>query len=372
VAREFVQQKPDDPVRNQLLAASYVSLGYVQLNSVETDKAVQSLRAALQVFGTEPNGNEDHDRVLVLVYSRTALGLNELGSNPQAIRSFEKAIAIAEDLARKFPSVRTKRAVQTLYVNIVGPLAGRETLNAGLAPQAEIYARKALAMAEGAIRSDPTNKRARYDLGFGYTEMGDAVSATHPDEAAAWYRKSIELTKQLGSRTEARRELAERNETLASVLISGKHAAERLRLLREANLIRQEIVKTGPNPPLDRVHLMRSYCRLSDAELSMNHIADARSHAASALPFLAAFKVTSPSLVVLRDLGFCYESLGNVQRSLAADRSGALAERRAAQAQAREWYQKSSGVWNEWFRRGAATPESEAARHKIERLLQTK
>jgi hypothetical protein len=140
--------------------------------------------------------------------------------------------------------------------------------------------------------------------------------------------------------------------------------------LREANLIRQENAKTGPNP-LYRVRLMRSFCRLSDAELAMNHIADARSHAASALPFLAAFKVTSPSLMVLRDVGFCYESLGNVQRSL-ADRSGSLAERRVAQAQAREWYQKSSGVWNEWLRRGAATPESEAARHKIERLLQTK
>jgi len=108
-------------------------------------------------------------------------------------------------------------------MNFVGPLAGKETLNAGLAPQAEIYARKALAMAEEAIRSDPTNKRARYDLSFAYTKMGDAVSATHPDEAAAWYRKSIELTKNSAA-TEARSELAFRNETLASVLISGKHA----------------------------------------------------------------------------------------------------------------------------------------------------
>src|ERR1700680_3219208 len=103
-------------------------------------------------------------------------------------------------------------------------------------------------MAEEAIRSDPTNKRARYDLSFAYTRMGEAVSATHPHEAAAWYRKSIELTKQLGARTEAGGELAFRCETLASVLISRKHAAERLRLLREANLIRQEKAKTGPTP----------------------------------------------------------------------------------------------------------------------------
>src|SRR5260370_40913719 len=122
--------------------------------------------------------------------SGTSFGLNERGWHTEAIRSFAKASGIAEDRARRFPSVRRKRAVQTLYTNIVGPLAGNETLNAGLAPQAEIYARKALAMAEEAIRSDPTNKRARYDLGFAYTKMGDAVSATHPDEPAAWYRKS--------------------------------------------------------------------------------------------------------------------------------------------------------------------------------------
>jgi tetratricopeptide (TPR) repeat protein len=191
VAREFVQQKPGDPVRNQLLAATYLGLGYVQINSVETDKAVESLRAALQVLGTEPNGNEDHDRRPVVVYSRTALALNELGSNPQAIRNYEKAIAIAENLARTSPSVRTKRAVEALYMNVVGPLAGRETLNAGLPHQAEIYARKAVAMVEEAIASDPTNQRARYDLGFAYTKMGDALFFTRPSEAAAWYRRSI-------------------------------------------------------------------------------------------------------------------------------------------------------------------------------------
>src|SRR5260370_24515108 len=51
-AREFVQQRPDDPARNQLLAATYVVLGWGQLNTLELDKTVQSLRAALQVSVT--------------------------------------------------------------------------------------------------------------------------------------------------------------------------------------------------------------------------------------------------------------------------------------------------------------------------------
>jgi eukaryotic-like serine/threonine-protein kinase len=43
--------------------------------------------------------------------------------------------------------------------------------------------------------------------------------------------------------------------------------------------------------------------------------------------------------------------------------------RRAADLASREWYKKSADVWNEWKRRGAATPESELERRKVERLL---
>jgi len=33
------------------------------------------------------------------------------------------------------------------------------------------------------------------------------------------------------------------------------------------------------------------------------------------------------------------------------------------------WYLKSVGVWDEWNKRGAATPESEAERRNVQRLL---
>jgi tetratricopeptide (TPR) repeat protein len=63
------------------------------------------------------------------------------------------------------------------------------------------------------------------------------------------------------------------------------------------------------------------------------------------------------------------ESLGNVQREIALSRSFSAGERHRAEAEARKWYLKSSDVWNEWNRRGAATPESEIERHKVERRL---
>ena len=291
------------------------------------------------------------------------------GSNAQAIAIYEKTIPIAEDLARKFPSNQNKRMVWVLYNNIVGFLAGTEMLNVGEIDKAQVYARKALETAQELASADSKNAQARSDLAYALADMGDSLSSTRPSEAQGWYRKSIELTRQLGSRRESQLELAQRDETLASLSITRPQAPERLHLLQEANTIRQEIARNVPNPLLNQLHLMRSYCRLSDAELSMKNLLDAKLYADSSLPFFKEFTPVSPDMFVLRDLGFCYVSLGMVQRQIALTPSASASERQAAAAKEREWYSKSDAVWNEWKRRGAATPASERERLKVERLL---
>jgi serine/threonine protein kinase len=369
LAREFLSEKPDDPLRKQLLAASYAGLGYVEFSNLETDKAVQNDRAAVQAVGGQQTGNEADDRRLTALYARLGRDLNELGANTEAISIYKRMIPIAEDLPRKYPSVQNKRNVFVLYNNLVDFLAGIETLNAGETEQAQVYARNALKTAEELAASDSKNVQARSDLAYAFVDMGNSLRSTRQAEADAWYRKSIALTRQLGNGKDTQLELAERDEALASGLMTGTQAPERLHLLQEANTIRQEIARNGPNPPRDRVHLMRSYCRLSDAELATKDPAQAGIYTDSSLPFLKEFNVKSPSLLVLRELGFCYKSLGNVQRWLAMDRLLPSADRNAAAAKAREWYGKSLEIWNEWDRRGAATPESEFERHKVEQLV---
>jgi predicted aminopeptidase len=114
---------------------------------------------------------------------------------------------------------------------------------------------------------------------------------------------------------------------------------------------------------------MRSYCKLSDAELAVKDPARARQYANAALPFLDKFNVTSPSLLVLRDLGFCFESEGAVQHRVSIDRELPSAERLTAGAESRRWYSKAAEAWSTWNARGAATPESERERHRVENLL---
>jgi tetratricopeptide (TPR) repeat protein len=369
LASPFLREKSGDPLRKQLLTACYSGLAYVQLSNLETDKAAQNDRAALQTLGGVPTGNEAYDRHLISLYARLGNDLDELGSSAEAIAIYEKTIPIAEDLARKFPTDQNKRMVWLLYNNIVGLLAGTEMLNVGESGKAQVYARKALEVARELAAADSKNAQARSDLAYAYAGMGDSLSLTRPSEAERWYRKSIELNRQLGSRPEVQLELAECDEALASLRMTRPQAPERLHRLQEANTIRREIAGKGPNPPLDRVHLMRSNCRLSEAELALKNLAKAGVYADSSLPFFNEFKVTSPSLTVLRDLGLCYEDLGDVQRQTAMNNSASALEMQTAASNAHQWYLKSDAVWSEWERRGAATSASERERHKVERLL---
>jgi serine/threonine protein kinase len=368
-ARKFWQQKPDDPIRKRLLATSYAGIGDVSLNGLHPDRALENYSAAFQVFGNTPGGVEDHDRMLIGFYLSKGSALNELGKQSEALESDRKAVALAEALAQRFPaSLLARRALFLAYDEVIFPLAGRDALNISDSSQAQVYARKGLSIAQMLVGVDSKNAQAQFDLALAYASMGDAFRQSNPDVASTWYRKSIALTKQLSPLygSGARHLLAIRNEALAEVLAKQENAAERLRLLQEANLARQELAGTSPHGLL---HLMRSYCKLSDAELAVNDLTKAREYAEAALPFLEKFDVTSPSLLVLRDLGFCYESEGAVQHRIAMDRELPSAERLTAQAESRRWYSKSAEAWSTWNKRGAATPESERERHKVENFL---
>ena len=163
--------------------------------------------------------------------------------------------------------------------------------------------------------------------------------------------------------------IAEGDEDLAASLRGSEDAIEKVHLLEDANSVWQQLVHASPGKPQYRKSLMRSDCKLSDSELAVNNLDKARQYADSAVRFFDDFKITSQSLLVLRDLGFCYESLGNVQRQISMNSSFSAARRHAAHTQAQHWFQKSAEVWSEWKRRDASTPESEIERHKVERLL---
>jgi eukaryotic-like serine/threonine-protein kinase len=369
-AQAFWQEKPNDPARKRLLARNYAGMGDVDLESLNPDQAVKNYSAAFHIFGDSPNGDEDHDRMLIGLYLNRASTFNELGPQSQALEDNRKAVTLAEALVHRYPSSEQgRRSLLLADQQAVLILAGRDALNVGDSGQAQVYARNSLAIAQMLVGLDSGNVQAQYDLATAYAEMGDSFRLTNFEMAGAWYRKSLNLTQRLAPLyygAGARHFLAILDEGLAEVLDKKEQAPERLRLLLEANPIRRELAQTSPH---GRLHLMRSYCKLSDAELAVANIAKARQYADAALPFLGEYAVTSPSLLVLRDLGFCFESEGELHHRLATDPVYPPAQRIAEEAESRTWYRKSADVWTTWNARNAATPESERERRKVEHVL---
>jgi tetratricopeptide (TPR) repeat protein len=373
LAREFWQQKPDDSLRRRLLAKSYAHIGDLQYSNLEIHQALDSFRAAFEAFGKTPKADEDNERTLIGLYLRMAGALSELGSQSDAVANDQTAIALAEDLAQRSPSEpQVQRLLGTVYSYVIEPAAGTEVLNVGDSRLAQFYARKSLVIAEKLAAIDAKNVQARHDLAFAYERMGDSLRLSQPTTAVRWYRKSLALTKETVSRYplggEAQEWIAFRDEELAAVLGGREHAIERLHLLEEANGIWKELASASPGKQEYRITLMRSDCKLTDAELESGDLTKAWHYVDLFRPLLEEFKTDSPSLTVLREIAFCNESMGDLQR-VEMDRAFSASEKEAARAASRQWYQKSAAVWDEWNRRGAATPESEIERRKVERLL---
>jgi len=373
-AGELGPQSSASASHKKLLACNHFDLANLELDQLQPLQALGNFRAAQEIYGGEPDGNPDHDRVVAKIDWGVARSLSDSGSLPEALAAMRQGIAVAERAVEAAPS--EERALRDLFLGyyfIVGPLAGNEITNIGDVNQAQIYARKSLVIAQQLRDRDRQNAQARIDSGYALEKMGDALRVTQPALAAAYYQDAIAIAKDQGGGAAQHKDsvvIADRDEDLADVMTEKKQAPERLQVLEEANGIRKQLASAEDVSPEDRFYLMRSYCKLAAAELALNDPMGAQQYAQSALPFFNEFTLSSPSLTIVRDLGFCYETFANLRSRVAASHSAPPAARRAARSDAHRWYLNSAAAWTEWVRRGVATRDSERERHKIERLLQ--
>jgi eukaryotic-like serine/threonine-protein kinase len=373
-ARELGPQDSASPSHKKLLVTNYFDLANLELDELQPLQALSNFRAAEEIYGGQPNGNPDHDRVVAKIDWGIARSLSDSGSLPEALAAMRQGIAVAESAVEVAPS--EERALRDLFLGyyfIVGPLAGNEITNIGDVNQAQIYARKSLAIAQQLRDRDSQNAQARIDSGYALAIMGDAFRVTQAAVAAGYYHDALAIAKDHGDGAAQHKDsvvIADRDEDLADVMTDEKQALERLHVLEEANGIRKQLASAEDVGPQDRFYLMRSYCKLAAAELALNDPMRAQQYAQAALPFFKEFELSSPSLTIVRDLGFCYEAFASLRSRVAASHSAPLAARRAARSDARRWYLNSMAAWTEWVRRGIATRDSEHERHKIERMLQ--
>ena len=136
-AQAFWQKKPSDPARKRLLASNYAGMGDVDLRDLKPDQALESLSAAFHIFGDNPSGDEDHDRMLISLYLDRASTFNELGKQSQALEDDRKAVTLGEALVQRYSSsVQAHRSLFEAYQRAVLPLRKRRLKRRGFRPGA--------------------------------------------------------------------------------------------------------------------------------------------------------------------------------------------------------------------------------------------
>jgi tetratricopeptide (TPR) repeat protein len=248
-ARELGPQDSGRAPYKKLLVTNHFDLANLELDQLQPLQALDNFRAAQEIYGDEPDGNPDHDRVVAKIDWGIARALSDSGSLREALAAMRQGIAVAE------------RAVE-----------------------------------------------ARIDSGYALARMRNAFRLTQPAVAAGYYRDALAIAKNLGGGAAQHKDsvvIADRDEDLADVMTNKNQALERLHVLEEANDIRKQLASAEDVGPEDRFYLMNSYCKLAAAQLALNDLPQAQEYTQAAMPFFDEFKLRSPSLTVVRDLGFC-------------------------------------------------------------------
>ena len=365
LARQHLASAPGDENRQQLVASSCNRVGDAQLLARDPQGALKTFRAGLQAFdGREPT-SQNARRTLSVVYTRIGEALLETGPIPDAVDNIRHALVIREDLFRRNPSsLEARRDLFVTYTVLGNALGGARMINIGDVSGATASYRKALEIALSLAEHDPKNQRARSDLAFGYSKLGEVTERSAPREAVEWFRRSLAITQELvaaaPNAAEARGWEAERRAGLAEALNNSGDRAAALEELRHAHRIWDELSRADGLRADLQENLLSSHCRLCEFYDGVGNREAAQNSRATALAMLGRVEHNRTSFYALRTLSSCFETFGRLEEDLARSYSASPTVARQHWILARDWYAKSVELWKEWQSRRAGDSPSVA------------
>src|SRR5262249_36489510 len=159
-----------------------------------------------------------------------------------------------------------RRDLFVAYIDLGNALGGATSISMGdLQGATESYT-EALKIAQELAKQDPKNARARSDLGFAYSKMGEVTRTGDPRASAEWFRRSLAITEELleaaPTSAETRRWDAERREGLADALYRAGDRPLALAQFQQAQQTWKALAKAEPIRVDLQQYLLSSYCRV--------------------------------------------------------------------------------------------------------------
>jgi serine/threonine protein kinase len=175
LADKALSRSPGDAdLQNQALDAHYAfNMHRYTLQPEETQQDVLRLLPVAEKLAAAHPNDLDRQNALSEVYSLLGTAANRLGRINDALGYYRKAVVVREAIYQRNPrSTKIQRNLMIVYGHVGDMLGSPFTGCIGDYRGALQYYQKAATIAEDMRRTDPSDKRAAFDVGMIWTRIG--------------------------------------------------------------------------------------------------------------------------------------------------------------------------------------------------------
>jgi eukaryotic-like serine/threonine-protein kinase len=344
------------------LATAYEKVGDIQGNPFyanlgDTDGALASYRKALTIREAIKN-DRDPELAMEMGRSYRAVGdiLEQKGNVAATIDNYRRSLSTFQELASAHPMGFSAQDEYARAYEVLGDGLGRTELKD---ERLRSY-QKALSIRQRLLMQDPNNAKLNRSIGLSFMKVGGAMDPKMP-EAAENVRKGIVMLEKLAAddpnNERAYREVGFAYYQLGQVELAAGDSASALESRRKAFTIRERIAAQDPKNVQARFDLGVAHADLAEALNATDDHTQAVTHAQQALSILQNLSAADPTNAVYqRNVGLCYEKLGQIYEDLAGDQKRSAADREKNWADARGWYRKGLDLFSGLRKRGTLMP----------------
>ena len=371
-ALELVQNLAtrDQMQTRNALGYSYLMVGRARLKIGDLPASLDDFRrseAIREAIVAENPDDPSARRALVPTYDGIAFVLSLTGKPTEALLYYRKSQSVVEALVAANPlNVNFRRASMDTYEWVAITLGEIGDNQGGLD-----YHRRALGLCQAELSADPANAQARDDLADIYHEIGNTMTRLgRPKDALDSFRKALDNYQAIADTdpadTNVRRQVYVTYRQMGNAMLLTGNVRGALENYRKALLGFHELSRADPSNAETRYDVALSYSMIGEALATTGDVSGALENYRQALPGFEILVAQSPTNAkTRRELAHTYYDLGMAQSKFAS----APNQSEDRWRDARDWYQKSVGIYLDMKSKGTLSSADASKPEEISREI---
>lgn len=250
--QRFVDAHQDerDPVMRARLAKALYGIGIISAEKGSQDEAIRAFQQAVKIreqLVREDPTVTDHKRLLAVTHNNLGIMYNSTGKRADALTAYRQSLTIWEQVVQEEPTVAKYQSEMARAHNSLGALYA-ET---GKPTEALAAYRTALTIWERLARENPTDTEYQNLQVLSQNNIGHVYRSTgNPSQALATFRQVLKIRQRLTfenpADTDYQSDLATSYNNLGLIYNATRRPADAMNAFRQALKIRERLARENP------------------------------------------------------------------------------------------------------------------------------